>query len=254
VPDLSAAFRHPRIRSLHQTDLCESTQTWAKQESQASAGLPDGSLFLAREQTKGVGRQGRSWHSPRGGLWWSLLLKPALTPEKSHALSAAASLGLLEGIRQATGAPVRLKWPNDILLNGKKLAGILTETGLRGSSLEWVLIGAGINVNNPIPPELSSTATSLCLWKGGKLDFDLLLSSLLDGFFDVYDRFLKKGFQGIKSVYLGKLEDLGSIIKIEIRDEVYRGIARDVDPQGRLVVELDQRILRSFESFETHLV
>lgn len=251
---LSTTFRHPRIHSFHHTDTSESTQTWAKQEAQTNAGLPDGTLFIAREQTRGMGRQGRSWHSPPGGLWWSLLLKPTLTPEKSQALSAAASLGILEGILQATGAPVRLKWPNDVVLNGKKLAGILTETNIQGTSLGWVLIGAGINVNNPIPPELSSIATSLSLWRGEKLDSNPFFNTLLDGFFDVYDQFLIEGFQGIKPLYLGKLEGLGSVVKVQAGNEVLQGVARDVDPQGRLVVEINQHILRPFSSSEAHLV
>jgi BirA family biotin operon repressor/biotin-[acetyl-CoA-carboxylase] ligase len=119
-------------------------------------------------------------------------MKPRLSPEKLQSLSAAAAAGVLEGIQEATGAPLRLKWPNDILLGGKKLAGVIVETSLRGDTLEWAVIGAGINVNNPLPPELLKIATTLSQWQGQDFDLAAILTSVINGFFKVYDQLLSR--------------------------------------------------------------
>lgn len=248
-----AAFRHPKIRAVFLAGACESTQAWAKQSVHEHPQLPDGSLFIAGEQTKGRGRQGRSWHSPRGGLWCSLLLKPSLSAEQSQALAATASLGILEGVRHATGTPVKLKWPNDVLLNGKKLAGILTETSFRGPKLEWAVIGIGLNVNNPLPGELAGIAARLAS-DNEVLDLEQILNSLLNGFFGVYERFLKEGFANLRTMYLNKMEGIGSPVKIESGGKTYCGIATNVDHQGRLLVKLGQQKTRPFSSSEAHLI
>lgn len=209
---------------------------------------------MAREQTRGHGRQGRIWHSPPGGLWWSLLLKPPLSPEKAKSLSAATSLGILQGISKATQAPMRLKWPNDILLEGKKLSGVIVETSIRGQLLEWAVLGAGINVNNTIPHELEKTATSLSRWAGHEIDLSMLLNTVLDEVFSIYDLFLKGGFPGIKSLYMDKLLGLGEPVSLLYEGETYRGNAVDIDLEGRLLIEFSDNKKRPFSAAEAHLL
>lgn len=144
---------------LYQVDTVSSTQDLLQQLAQR--GEPAGTAVLAMEQTAGRGRRGRSWVSPRGGLWLSVLCRPTSEPAV-EVLSLRVALGVLEVIEaHASGVSLRLKWPNDLMLDDRKLGGILCEAHWQGESAAWVSVGLGVNLHNPIPAELEAQAVAL---------------------------------------------------------------------------------------------
>ena len=151
------------LPKIFRCDTVDSTNTVCK--SLALEGAPDGTAVIARRQTAGRGRMGRSFESPAGlGLYLSMLWRPVASPEGLLPLTAMASAAAAVAIRHATGADVRIKWPNDLVLNGKKLAGLLTEVSLSGGRVEHVVIGLGVNLRQQpedFSPEVARTATSL---------------------------------------------------------------------------------------------
>ena len=155
--------------------------------------LSEGAVVIADHQTRGRGRQGRSWHSePATGLYLSTLLKPNLPPEKLACLTLMAGVATVSAIHQQTSAPAKLKWPNDILLNGKKLAGILCECIAKSGNTPAVIVGIGINLNHTSFPEsIKDTATSLKLETGKNVDRADLILSLLQNLDSEYKEFLQ---------------------------------------------------------------
>ncbi len=127
-------------------------------------GAPDGATVIAEEQTAGRGRDGRSWHSPAGGVWLGMLLRPHPPPERAElgVVSIRAGLAVADAVDALLGEPaVRLKWPNDVLLDDRKLAGILCEARWQGERLQWLALGVGVNVRNPIPAGVAPRAIAL---------------------------------------------------------------------------------------------
>lgn len=148
-----------RVTVLSET---ESTNTYLKRE--AEKGAPEGTIVIALSQSGGRGRRGRSFFSAEGGLYMSILLRPTLVPDKATLITAAAAVAVARAIEGLTGLSPKVKWVNDILLSGKKLAGILTEAALtaQGDRLSYAVLGIGINVaKQAFPPEISAIATSL---------------------------------------------------------------------------------------------
>lgn len=134
--------------TVHRVERTASTQDLAHQAGEA--GAPHGSVFVAAEQTGGRGSRGRSWHAPAGGLWLSALVRPAAAAV--GLLSLRAGIAVAEGLGQMPSLPrVLLKWPNDLIVDGRKVGGLLVETRWRGDVVEWAVIGVGINVHNDVP-------------------------------------------------------------------------------------------------------
>lgn len=126
----------------------------------AATGADTGTAVIAGEQLEGRGSRGRSWHSPPGGLWLSVLCRPPVI-EGLDVLSLRAGLAVAEALQIVVPRPLQLKWPNDLMLSGRKLGGVLCEARWQGDSLAWVAVGVGMNVSNRIPEELRAVATSL---------------------------------------------------------------------------------------------
>jgi BirA family biotin operon repressor/biotin-[acetyl-CoA-carboxylase] ligase len=161
-------------------DSVSSTNDVAKRLAQR--GAPEGTLVVAEEQTAGRGRQGRRWLAPKGSsLLFSLVFRPSPTPTTLPQLLMASSLAVAEAIEHSTGLPVRLKWPNDILIGGKKAGGILIEAGFSGEELDYAVVGIGLNVNlDPTEiPEIANSATSLSAELGRNVPRLQVLHSLL---------------------------------------------------------------------------
>jgi BirA family biotin operon repressor/biotin-[acetyl-CoA-carboxylase] ligase len=139
----------------------------------ASEGAPAGTVVLAEEQTDGRGRNGRTWHSPRGGIWLAVLLRPATAA--LGIVSIRTGLVLADVIDDLVGAPAaRLKWPNDVLLSERKLAGVLCEGRWQGDTLQWLAVGLGVNVVNEIPEALGESAIALATVVPGVRRLDVL--------------------------------------------------------------------------------
>ena len=159
----------------------DSTNLRAKEAGAQEKDITKGMLFVADKQTAGTGRRGRSWESPEGeNIYMSLLLKPAIEPSKAPMLTLVMAVAVAEGIKKICGdISPQIKWPNDIILNKKKVCGILTEMAIDGSGVKYVVIGVGINVNQKVfVPELEGKATSLSLEIMKEFDRKMMISSI----------------------------------------------------------------------------
>lgn len=204
----------------------------------AYAGAPQGAVVAAEEQTGGRGRRGRSWYSPRGGLWFSLLLRPQVSPAQSQTLPLFVSLMVVKGIEKLLGITLDLKWPNDILLGGRKTGGVLVELGAEAEQVHYAVAGIGINVNvTSFPPELEKEATSLGIYAGRRVDRARLLAGILSSIETGYPCWCREGFAPFREAYKGRLSFLGRQITVRTAGgEVLTGIAADVDTDGRLLL------------------
>jgi BirA family biotin operon repressor/biotin-[acetyl-CoA-carboxylase] ligase len=201
---------------------------------------PEGAVVLAEEQTAGRGRAGRAWHSERGtGIYITLLLRPKISPVQAPLLTMMAGLSTRAAIQAQTDLTIDLKWPNDLMLRGKKLGGILTEMHAEPSEVRFVIVGIGINANQEkFPSELSLIATSLRAQTGRSVSRMELLVRLLREFETDYNRFLREGaasvtqrFESVSSYARGKRVSVAS------GTETYSGVTAGLSPEGLLRVE-----------------
>lgn len=206
------------------------------------AGGPEGAVILAEEQTAGRGRAGRTWHSERGtGIYLTLLLRPRLAPVQAPLLTMMAGLSAHAAVQAITGLSVDLKWPNDLLIRGKKAGGILTEMYAETSQVRFVIVGIGINVNqDKFPGELGGVSTSLRAETGRAQSRLELLVRLLREFEKDYDQFLHEGvasvvkrFETVSSYAHGKR------VRITNDGESFLGTTAGLGPEGLLQVERD---------------
>ncbi|GBD42322.1 Bifunctional ligase/repressor BirA [bacterium HR39] len=205
--------------------------------ARARAGEPEGLMVVAPEQLAGRGRHGRSWHSPPGNLHASLLLRPELPLARCASLALVAGLALSEAVTRVAPqlAPhLVLEWPNDLLLRGAKLAGVLLEAaGAHGR--EGIVIGMGVNVARH-PEGLDRPATSLRA-QGCTADVETLLEALAAAFPPLYALWLEGGFAAIAPAYRALLHGVGRPVRVRRGGEVLEGVLRGVDDAGALVVE-----------------
>jgi BirA family biotin operon repressor/biotin-[acetyl-CoA-carboxylase] ligase len=229
-------------------ETIDSTNRWVLEESRA--GAPEGLVAVAEHQEAGRGRRGRSWDAPPGSsLLVSVLLRPgswgegswgegsrggAITPGRLHLLTMAAGLALLEAVGAVAGVGAALKWPNDLVVGDRKLAGLLAEAEVSGTGeVRTVVLGVGCNVNQrAFPADLADTATSCALEAGREVDREALLVAFLDA--------LARRLATLDSValdYRARLATLGRAVRVDLGDDIVEGTAVDVDPDGRLEVE-----------------
>jgi BirA family biotin operon repressor/biotin-[acetyl-CoA-carboxylase] ligase len=206
------------------------------------AGEAEGAMVIAEEQTAGRGRAGRTWHSERAtGIYATLLLRPKLAPVQAPLLTMMAGLCARTAIADATGAPVDLKWPNDLIVRGKKIGGILTEMHAEPSQVRFVIVGIGINVNQDrFPADLAATATSLRAETGKVQSRPDILVRLLREFENDYNRFLREGaadivkrFEEVSSYARGKR------VQVSNGNEAFTGVTAGLAPEGLLRVQRD---------------
>ncbi len=207
----------------------------------AQAGAPEGLLVLAEEQTAGRGRYGRRWEAPRGSsLLASLLLRPTfLPPERAFLLTALAALGIAEAVAHQTGLEVALKWPNDLLLAGRKVCGILVELEGQRGRLEWAVLGWGLNVNVDFSSAapLSQTATSLATAAGHPWDRRPLLWACLERLEARYEAVRAGRGEEVWADWRARLDLLGAEVTVATPGETLIGRALDVAPDGALLVQ-----------------
>jgi BirA family biotin operon repressor/biotin-[acetyl-CoA-carboxylase] ligase len=164
----------------------DSTQTTAK--TLAEKGAKEGTVILAHSQKKGTGRNGKKWFSPEGGVWLTVILRPSFTLEQANIINAVFTIACAKVLHSFKIPDPTVKWPNDILVNGRKICGILTQTK-GGNKIEYILVGVGLNLNNEIddfPDELRKTATSLRHETGRKIRQDKFLAMLLENIEESY--------------------------------------------------------------------
>lgn len=214
----------------------DSTNLRAIQE--ARAGAPEGTLVIAEAQTAGRGRLGRRWYAPAGSsLLFSLILYPPLKPQEAAQLTMLTGLAVAEAIESLTGLAVSLKWPNDILIRGRKVGGILTEASSTSEKLDYVVVGIGLNVNFRASelPEMATPATTLFDELGCEVSRLQLLQAILARLEARYLR-LRSG-ERFQAEWAGKLETIGQYVEVAGADGIQRGWARGVSEDGALIVE-----------------
>ena len=207
--------------------------TMDKAKFLAKNDAPHLSVVIAENQTIGRGRLNRKWFSSKGGLWFTLILKPGTPPPLSYIYNFAASLSLSTSLKRLFDVNVNVKWPNDILLDGKKLVGLLSEMETRGDMVEFINIGIGINVNNQ-PQRYEPKAISLKDVLNKTVSRRLILETFLD---DFKNRIQIIDCQNIIELWKKQTSTIGSQVRIETISDIFEGLAVDVDESGALMVK-----------------
>ena len=208
----------------------------------AAAGAPHGAVVTAAAQRRGRGRLGRSWYSPAGeSLYLSCLLRPQLTPAQVPPITLAAGVAVAEAVAGLGLAP-RLKWPNDVLCGGRKLAGVLTEMTTRGGQVDTAVVGIGVNGNvRSFPPELAGRATSLAIELGRPVDLIALRAELLAQLEIWLDRFLANGLAQVGPAWSRWSGMDGRRVRVELGGgATVEGRVRGITPDGALDLEDDR--------------
>ena len=220
----------------------DSTNNEAKRN--AENGAKDGTLYITESQTGGRGRRGRQWVSPSGsGIWMTLLLRPQINPANASMLTIVAAMAVTMAIRRAvaeTGADVEchIKWPNDVVINKKKVCGILTEMSAELDCIHYVVIGIGINVNTTeFADEIKETASSLFVETGKNIKRSRIVALFAEEFTKYYQKFLNTGdLSGLVQDYNEMLINAGRQVRICDAKEEFTGVAAGIDSHGKLLV------------------
>ena len=215
--------------------ICDSTNDRLKER--ARAGAPEWSVVLADAQAAGRGRLARPWISPPGNLHLSVLLRPPCG--EASLLPLAAGVAVAEAVAPL-GVEPELKWPNDILVRGRKLAGILAEASSGASGLEWVVVGIGVNLNAEVPAELDSVAASLAAESGRLTDREEAAASVLARLSVWYHALVETGPAFLLDAWRARaVAWWGQAVEARSGEQAIRGVARGVDERGALVLELE---------------
>jgi BirA family biotin operon repressor/biotin-[acetyl-CoA-carboxylase] ligase len=226
-------------RNLLYLQTVNSTNKWLA--SLADIGAEEGMVTIAASQENGLGRLGRKWFSPEGGLWFSVLLRPSITPAEATKLVFVAGLAVAKALRKELKLDARTKWPNDVIIDGKKVCGILCEMKSKGTQSNYVILGFGINVNIDIgtfPSELKNTAISLKAKVGYEIPLERLFSVVLLQFEECYSEYAVDGPKRIIEEWKTLSCFLGKAITVKNGFNTLIGKAIGVDPAGKLVLEL----------------
>lgn len=225
----------PPLRLLSLSSI-DSTNEEARRLAQS--GAPEGAAVMADTQTAGRGRRGRIWHSPPGNLYCSILLRPQCPPRDAANLSFAAALAVADAVLPLLpdGIDLRFKWPNDVLLNGKKVAGILIESEARGDELSYAVVGAGVNIAS-FPPDTEFPATSLDAACGASIPVREVMEAYFDGIRVWYGRWRGEGFAPLRKAWLARAAHIGETIEVRLASERVLGRFADLDETGALILE-----------------
>jgi BirA family biotin operon repressor/biotin-[acetyl-CoA-carboxylase] ligase len=233
--------------TLHYFQQIGSTNTHARELAERGAG--EGEIVLAEAQTHGRGRLGRPWESPPfSNLYLSIILRPKLAPRDAPQITLTAAVALVETVGFFLPSAPSIKWPNDILFDGKKLAGILTEAACDAERVEYVILGIGLNLNyrtEAMPEELRGRATSLADLTGKNVSRESVLVRLIQCLDRCYGELEATGFEGLRPRWEAHFALRGRRVRVELGGESVIGRARGIDRNGALIVEDEQGRSRS---------
>jgi len=226
-------------------------------DKMARDGAEEGTCVIAERQTSGRGRRSRNWASPfKDGVYISIILRPNLKPLHIIQIPLIAGVALVKAIQKTTNLEASIKWPNDIFLSGRKVAGILTEVNCDIDTVHYIVLGMGINVNTrstTLPREVKGIATSLsqeCGHEVSRVDF---LKNLLAELEKAYGEFVANGFEQIGSQWMAYNNTIGSIITVNDGQNVFEGKAIRIDEDGFLIIETNNRQMQRIISADVSL-
>lgn len=231
TPSWLTAFS-PDIEWHYQPEV-DSTNAWAIRTA-ASRSMPANSVFLARTQTAGRGRRGRTWVSPEGSLCFSLAMRHQLGPERLVCLPLVTGLAVAETL-DSFGVKCQVKWPNDLLYSDKKIAGILLETALGFDKMGYVILGIGLNLNNH-PETDGFTAISLSEILGRDRVPGLILSEMIDEILKRFSELQEYGFRNLQADYLKRMARLGETVRVAVGDRIIEGQNIGINELGNLLI------------------
>ena len=226
-------------------DEIDSTNTRAKLE--AEQGAPAWTLVVADKQISGKGRRGRSFDSPSGvGIFMTLILKPDFNPNQASMITLISGMAVCRGIKEATGLDTQIKWPNDIVIHGKKVCGILTEMSAEMECINYIVVGIGINVNNQdFPEEIAKIATSIRLETKQQANRSDIIACVIKHFKQYYDIFIQTNdLSQLKEEYNSMMINREKKFLFIRGDEQYEALAKEIDDDGELIVEHDGILMK----------
>ena len=225
--------------TIHYFFELDSTNTYARQL--AEDGAREGEIVIAEAQTQGRGRLGRRWQSPPfTNLYFSVILRPQLLPAQAPQITLTAAVALAETVASFIAQPAAIKWPNDILVHGKKLAGILTEASCDAQRVHYVILGIGVNLNYRVaamPDEIRAHATSIAELTGQSLDRESFLKRLIQGLDRCYGELEESGFAPLAPRWEAHFGLRGKRVRVELLDQIVTGRAIGIDQEGALLIE-----------------
>lgn len=239
------------------TVFTETDSTNRQAKLLAGQGAPEGTVVTAESQTSGRGRRGRTWLSPAGqGLCLSIILRPPLTPAQAPQITLMTAVAVARTLENS-GVPANIKWPNDILVEDRKIAGILTEISTEMDQVDWVIVGLGLNVNTTdrqMPAAIRGQATSMQIQTGRSLSRTELLCSLLQNFEDCYEQLKTEGFGPIMEQWRRMSDIIGRQVHVDVMGTRHCGTVAAVDDDGVLILEdADGRTRRIFSGDVTRV-
>ncbi len=248
--NIKTKFIGQHIKFLEEVD---STNLYAKRIAESD--FEDGMIIIAEEQLKGKGRIGRVWASPKGkGIWMTIMLKPKINPADAAKITLLAACAVCRAIEEISGVYAKIKWPNDIVLNGKKLCGILTEMSAELDEINYLIVGIGVNANidlGDFPKELQATATSIKIEKGSSVVRKELTAAIINNFENYYKTFLEKGsIKEYINEYKEKSAVLGNEVIVTSSSLEQRGTVVDISEEGQLLLKVEDGSIKEIISGE----
>jgi len=222
-----------------------STNTLAMER--ASNGAPEGTVVIAESQTGGKGRLGRKWISPKGNLYLSLVLRPDIPMYKAPLITLMGAVAIASAIRKQCALETAIKWPNDILISGRKVSGLLTEMSAEQDRIRHIVLGIGVDVNmelGELSPDVRELTTTLAVAAGKKIDRTALLREILRDLDHWYQVFLSN-VQDVLSEWKLLNMTIGNRITVNGVGETLEGVAQGIDNEGRLIIRLDDGAIRT---------
>jgi BirA family biotin operon repressor/biotin-[acetyl-CoA-carboxylase] ligase len=236
------------VKKLLVFERLDSTNSTAKEL--ARTGANEGTIVIAQTQNQGRGRFERIWESPEGGVYLSFILRPRTPAEKVSLLTFVAALAVTKTVN-SYGLHTSIKWPNDVRVNNKKIAGILLESEVNGHTINYVVIGIGINLNldrEKLPADIRSQSTSMTSELGHPLDYYEFLTAFFKQFEVFYALFIKQQYERIVDEWKTSTDTLGKTIRVHTSAETIQGLAFDVDQLGFLLLKTEKGEIRKILS------
>ncbi|MGE7091859.1 biotin--[acetyl-CoA-carboxylase] ligase [Lysinibacillus sp. NPDC048646] len=238
-------------REIHHFDVVDSTQTIAHKLAQE--GAPDGTIIIGEEQTAGRGRMARQWESANGtGIWMTIIVRPDVSPQQASSFTLVVAVAVTMAIKKLyKNVEPAIKWPNDLLINGKKCTGILTEMQAEADLVQALLVGIGINANQvetDFSPDISDIATSLRLEAGEEINRAALVATILQYLEQFTELFVNEGFASIKKLWEEMSCTIGQRIEVTTIRECFEGMASGITDEGVLQLTQDDGSVRTIYS------